>query len=203
MTSDDTDLQLAADRVDGICDAMDTEISETVRGTAKELARRADHKYPINRSPDVVAASAVYLAGLLENEKVTQEPVAEAADVSIHSIRQAYRELFEHESIADDIDFRDTVGGNDADDAVDGGGLRTQSIWQTLLAGTVVFVGGVMLAERLLTKTVGIELSRQVADNTPTLLDMVPAVGVIMLLMVLIVASMTYLPGLAGQGGRP
>jgi hypothetical protein len=197
----DDDLQLATDRVDEICEAMEMEISEAVRGTAKELARRADYKHPINRSPDVVAASAVYLAGLLENEKVTQKTVAEAAEVSIHSIRQCYRELFEHESIADDIDFRDTVGGNDGNNDVKGVGLATGWIWTMLLAGFAVLTGGVILTQRLLVETVGIDLSRQVADNAPTLLDVLQGAGGIVMLAFFILALMPYLPGKAGKGG--
>jgi len=90
-------LQLASEKVEDV--TADLEVSEAVTENAIEVAKRADMKYPVNRSPRVVAASAVYLVGLLENEKKTQQEIAEAGDVATVSIRECYRELARHEGI--------------------------------------------------------------------------------------------------------
>lgn len=90
-------LTMAADRVDGVVDQLD--VSDEVRGLATEFADRADWDHPINRSPAAVAAGAIYLAGLLANEKRTQAAIAEAGDVSEVAIRQTYVEIAEHEDI--------------------------------------------------------------------------------------------------------
>lgn len=90
-----TGLDLSAPRVDAICEALD--LSVETRARATRLAERADREWPINRSGRVVAASAVYAAGLLCNEKRTQQAVADATGVSKVAIRDAYQELLEHD----------------------------------------------------------------------------------------------------------
>ena len=91
-----TDLDLAEPRVEEICSNLG--LSEEATETAEEFARRADMEHPINRSGRVVAASAVYCAALLVNEKRTQAEVGAAADgVSAVAIRGAYTEILEHE----------------------------------------------------------------------------------------------------------
>jgi transcription initiation factor TFIIIB Brf1 subunit/transcription initiation factor TFIIB len=88
-------LQLGHERVPAIADELD--LSDEAREQAVAYAERADYDYPINRSPDVVAAASIYLVASLINEKRTQEEVATAAEVSIPSIRDAYQELAEQE----------------------------------------------------------------------------------------------------------
>lgn len=53
------------------------------------------------KSPVGLAAAAIYAAGLLVNEELTQETVSEATDVSTVTIRDRYRELLEAESARD------------------------------------------------------------------------------------------------------
>lgn len=99
MTADSSDsetsLRLAADEVDVIVDEL--ALSNEARERAREMAERADFEHPINRTPEAVAAGAVYLAGCLVNEKQTQEVVADAAGVHTVTVRNAYRELAECE----------------------------------------------------------------------------------------------------------
>lgn len=90
-----TELQLAHERVPALADEL--ELSDEAREQAVAYAKRADYDYPINRSPDVVAAASVYLVGLLVNEKRTQDEVAAAAGVGRNSISRAYQELGEQE----------------------------------------------------------------------------------------------------------
>ena len=91
-----TDLDLAQPRVAKICSNLN--LSEEATEKATEFAGRADMQHPINRSGRVVAASAVYCAALLVNEKRTQAEVGAAADgVSAVAIRGAYTEILEHE----------------------------------------------------------------------------------------------------------
>jgi len=71
--------------------------SDELEQRARTLARRAERSYPINRTPRVMAAAAIYLAGLLVNEKLTQAEVCEASGVSEPAIREGYIELCEHE----------------------------------------------------------------------------------------------------------
>lgn len=95
MSALNTQLQLAHERVPALAEEL--ELSDEAREQAVAYAKRADYDYPINRSPDVVAAASVYLVGLLVNEKRNQDDVAAAAGVTTHSIRAAYQELAEQE----------------------------------------------------------------------------------------------------------
>lgn len=83
--------------VPNIC--SDLGLSQEATAKASKIAERVDYEYPINRSPSVVAASSVYLAGLLVNEKRPQHEVASAAGVTEVSIRAAYPEICDHEGI--------------------------------------------------------------------------------------------------------
>lgn len=105
------DLQLASDRVEDVTDGLD--VGDDVAEYAYELAERADLQHPINRTPDVVAASAVYFAGQLSAHPVTQEEVAEAAGVSLGAIRDGWRELAWHE----DSEFVDHPPGDGPDES--------------------------------------------------------------------------------------
>lgn len=91
-----TDLDLAEPLVEEICSNLD--LSQEAQKEAEAFARRADMEHPINRSGRVVAASAVYCAALLVNEKRTQAEVGAAAGgVSAVAIRGCYTEILEHE----------------------------------------------------------------------------------------------------------
>lgn len=78
-------------------DAHPEWVSDEVEATARALARRAELEHPINRAPSTVAAAAIYLVGLLGNEKLTQREVSDASGVSAAAIREGYIELCKHE----------------------------------------------------------------------------------------------------------
>jgi transcription initiation factor TFIIIB Brf1 subunit/transcription initiation factor TFIIB len=88
-------LDLGEPLVEGIC--ADLKVSNEATDKAEEIARRADREHPVSRTGHVIAASAVYFACLLVNEKRTQSEVAEAAAVTEVSIRNCYQEIAEHE----------------------------------------------------------------------------------------------------------
>ncbi|WP_254273437.1 transcription initiation factor IIB [Haloarcula marina] len=56
------------------------------------------------KSPVGLAAAAIYAAGLLVNEELTQETISEATDVSTVTIRDRYRELLEAEAGGDAVE---------------------------------------------------------------------------------------------------
>jgi len=64
------------------------------------------------KSPVGLAAAAIYAAGLLVNEELTQETVSEATDVSTVTIRDRYRELLEAESGRDPVETSASGGSN-------------------------------------------------------------------------------------------
>jgi transcription initiation factor TFIIIB Brf1 subunit/transcription initiation factor TFIIB len=74
-------------------------VTNVVRERASEIAERCDLQHPINRAPSTIAASAVYVIALAENEPRTQMEVSEAADVSRVAIRNGYQEIREYETI--------------------------------------------------------------------------------------------------------
>lgn len=99
-----TELEFASDKVASFCDDIDADLSDEVRTQATDYARRADYEHPINRSPNVVAAASIYLAGLLlthrmPRHKLTQTDVADACGVSDVALRDCYQELADYENI--------------------------------------------------------------------------------------------------------
>jgi transcription initiation factor TFIIIB Brf1 subunit/transcription initiation factor TFIIB len=96
MTDADV-LTRSDEHIAEIADSLGLSDGHTAK--AQLLAERADMEHPINRSPAVVAAGSVYLAGLLVNEKHTQPVVAEAAGVSEAALRACYREQARHEGL--------------------------------------------------------------------------------------------------------
>ncbi|MBX0322131.1 transcription initiation factor IIB 2 [Halomicroarcula sp. F13] len=64
------------------------------------------------KSPVGLAAAAIYAAGLLVNEELTQETVSDATDVSTVTIRDRYRELLEAEADRDPVDASAASGSN-------------------------------------------------------------------------------------------
>lgn len=83
--------------------AIRLECSPVVRERARRFAAAADLRHDIQRAPTVLGAGAVYTAALLENEKVTQPVVAEAAGVGEASLRNAFHDIrdaeFESETV--------------------------------------------------------------------------------------------------------
>jgi transcription initiation factor TFIIB len=78
------------------------ELSDEVEFRARELLTTAKNRaLHSGKNPVGLAAAAVYAAGLLTNEKVTQEQVGEVADVSEVTIRNRYQELLEADADAE------------------------------------------------------------------------------------------------------
>ncbi|MBP1924034.1 transcription initiation factor TFIIB [Halorubrum alkaliphilum] len=72
------------------------ELSDEVERLARELLKSAkDAGITSGKSPVGLAASAVYAAALLSNQKVTQSQVSEVADISEVTIRNRYKELLD------------------------------------------------------------------------------------------------------------
>ncbi|KKF39152.1 transcription initiation factor IIB 2 [Halorubrum saccharovorum] len=72
------------------------ELSEETQRLARELLGGATEAgITSGKSPVGLAASAVYAAALLSNEKVTQSQVSEVADISEVTIRNRYKELLD------------------------------------------------------------------------------------------------------------
>ena len=87
-------IAFAHEEVAAICDELGTSIN--YRRYSKEIARKASAEWPVNRSPSVVAASAVYLVGSCRTDSPTQAEVEEAAGCSTSSIRETVPELAQH-----------------------------------------------------------------------------------------------------------
>jgi len=64
---------------------------------ARALAQNAELNEPINRTPASIAAGSIYAAGLLINQPLTQQQVAEVTGVTEPTLRDAYREILESE----------------------------------------------------------------------------------------------------------
>ena len=90
-------LNVGIDEVEPICE--DLKLSEDVVVQAKGYTRRAAFEHPINRKPLVLAAGAVYLASLVENEKRSQAAVAETVGVTEVSLREAYLDIARFEGL--------------------------------------------------------------------------------------------------------
>ncbi|MFC7204072.1 transcription initiation factor IIB family protein [Haloferax namakaokahaiae] len=78
--------------------ASELDLSEESERRARQLLENAK-KQSIHsgKSPVGLAAAAVYAAGLLTNEKVTQNEVSDVANISEVTIRNRYHELLEAE----------------------------------------------------------------------------------------------------------
>ena len=64
------------------------------------LATGKDEQVHVGKNPVGLAAAAVYAAGLLTNEQVTQSDVSDVSDISEVTIRNRYQELLEAEGEA-------------------------------------------------------------------------------------------------------
>jgi transcription initiation factor TFIIB len=77
------------------------DLSDEVEFRARELLSTAKQRaLHSGKNPVGLAAAAVYAAGLLTNEKVTQAEVGDVADVSEVTIRNRYQELLEADADA-------------------------------------------------------------------------------------------------------
>lgn len=87
------ELTFAYDLVEPIVEEVG--LSQDVRRRAEAIAGKWDMFHSYGEAPRTIAAASVYVAGLLENEKVTQSEVGAAAGCSAPSIREAYRRLLD------------------------------------------------------------------------------------------------------------
>ncbi|WP_254538071.1 transcription initiation factor IIB [Halomarina litorea] len=83
--------------------ASELGVSDELEERAHSLLRTAKNAgIHSGKSPVGLAAAALYAAGLLTNETLTQRAVAEATDISEVTIRNRYRELLEAEQGSQD-----------------------------------------------------------------------------------------------------
>jgi len=76
------------------CSELD--VDPDVRNRARELLSAAERSAILSgKNPVGLAAAAIYAAGLLCEEKLTQNEIAEVADVSTVTIRERYPELLD------------------------------------------------------------------------------------------------------------
>jgi len=88
------------------------ELSDDLERQARELLSAVKETGGHSgKNPTGLAAGAIYAAGLLTGDRITQQEVAETADVSEVTIRDRYSELLEALE-GDQIDARSERGGN-------------------------------------------------------------------------------------------
>ncbi|MEM2663952.1 MAG: transcription initiation factor IIB, partial [Candidatus Methanomethylicia archaeon] len=69
-------------------------LSGSVQSKATEIVRMAKEMIlTAGKDPSGLAAAAIYIASLLENEKRTQKEIAKAARVTEVTVRNRYKEL--------------------------------------------------------------------------------------------------------------
>jgi transcription initiation factor TFIIIB Brf1 subunit/transcription initiation factor TFIIB len=103
-----TDLDLARGDVEAILAQLNLESATAAR--ARSLCESADWDWPINRGGSATAAGAVYLASMLEDERISQSAIADAAGCSVVSLRSAFGELEAHSEAVQTVK---TDGGAD------------------------------------------------------------------------------------------
>ncbi|NHX37843.1 MULTISPECIES: transcription initiation factor IIB family protein [Halolamina] len=87
------DLIRAPGLVVEIIDELDHDLDDAFEAQATAFAKRAEIEHPINKAPSTVAAAAVYVTGLLRDGRLTQQEIADVADVSTVAIRDCYPEI--------------------------------------------------------------------------------------------------------------
>jgi len=87
---------------------LDDDLERQARDLLSELKKTGEHS---GKNPTGLAAGAIYAAGLLTGDRITQGEVAETADVSEVTIRDRYSELLEALE-GKQIDARSERGGN-------------------------------------------------------------------------------------------
>jgi transcription initiation factor TFIIB len=88
-----TELRLAADLVPEICAALST--THDTEERAARIAEAADWHPDFHQTPTTLAAGAVYLAALMENEKVTQAEIADHLGTTTPTVSTTYRALMD------------------------------------------------------------------------------------------------------------
>ena len=87
--------------VDRLLDGLD--VGDETRHLARELLQDAKGTGAFNgKSPVGLAAAAIYAAGQLTGEQLTQGEISEVADVSTVTIRNRYREILEAANASDE-----------------------------------------------------------------------------------------------------
>ena len=72
------------------------DVSDAIRRTAGDLLETGQREGVFSgKSPGGLCAAALYAASVLENDRLTQEEVGDALDVSAVTIRKRYRELLD------------------------------------------------------------------------------------------------------------
>ena len=80
--------------------ASELDVSDTVERRARDLLDTAmGDEYASGKNPVRLAAAALYAAGLVVSEKVSQEDVSAVADISQVTIRNRYGELLDFQGI--------------------------------------------------------------------------------------------------------
>lgn len=67
--------------------------SKTIKRAELILAKADDAKFTSSKKPASLAAAALYIAGILENERRTQEKISQATGVAPSTIQRCYQEL--------------------------------------------------------------------------------------------------------------
>jgi transcription initiation factor TFIIB len=80
-------------------------LSDKVQAGAIEILRRAS-KFDVTsgKGPTGVAAAAIYIASVLNNEKVTQREVADVVGVTEVTIRNRYKEIVTKLDIEEEVE---------------------------------------------------------------------------------------------------
>ena len=69
-------------------------LNSSTTGKAIEIVQKAQENYITGgKKPNGVAAAAIYIAGILEDDRRTQKEIAEAAEIPESTIRNRYIEL--------------------------------------------------------------------------------------------------------------
>ncbi|MFB6076880.1 MAG: transcription initiation factor IIB family protein, partial [Candidatus Nanohaloarchaea archaeon] len=85
--------------------AGDLKLSGEVQARARKIIEQAREEDLLSgKGPTGVAAAALYLATVLEGEKVTQREVAETVGVTEVTIRNRYKEFAEELGLTEEID---------------------------------------------------------------------------------------------------
>ncbi|MEK6852806.1 MAG: hypothetical protein AABX59_02915, partial [Nanoarchaeota archaeon] len=84
-------------------------LSPKTQNDALKILRRAERgELTSGRGPAGIAAAALYVAALLNNEKKTQREVADVAGITEVTIRNRYKELLEKLDLTDKVKEKET-----------------------------------------------------------------------------------------------
>lgn len=183
-------------RVIELAHALD--LSEDTRELAREYAIRAWYEYPVNRSAEAIAAGAVYMAALVENEKRTQPAVCAVADCGETALRNAYHAMWEYEFPESHAAMQ-----GDTSDADAGRGWSMSDIpIREVAVGILTFGIPVIVVIGFVALVVPHMGMTENVDAEAFKMGGATFVGfglVYLALVVFILASIPYLPGIAGR----